>query len=381
MKFKEEFSKLAYGMFIHYGLYSIYGRGEWVMSTERMTNEEYFSVIPQYRNDPSFAESWVKLASECGMKYAVLTTRHHDGYFIGKDLVSAFCSSCRKYGLKVGLYYSVGDWSDPDFQAGSDGKNWNRFVQKTHRQLKELMSDYGEIDYLFYDGCPLPQFWQAEELHRELRRLQPGLLISCRCGLTEDVFSSEQHAGSHNGIWESCYTLNDTWGYSKYDKNWKSAKNIIELLMGIRHNGGNLLLNVGPRPDGTIQKEVVDILKTVGEWVRKNEEAIFDVAPHPFRYKDQEISTGKDSSAYIMLKRDWPGERCWICGIGNKIYSVKNLATGENIAFCQNHDKLELLGLPDRKEEDLPRVIKLEFEGAPIGIHNPKWPENNFRVC
>ena len=107
MKSKSEFTNLAYGMFIHYGLYSIYGRGEWVMSRERMTNEEYFSVEPQFRNDPEFAEQWVKLAAESGMRYAVLTTRHHDGYFIGDALVRSFCDNCRKYGLKVGLYYSV----------------------------------------------------------------------------------------------------------------------------------------------------------------------------------------------------------------------------------------------------------------------------------
>ena len=381
MQNKQDFQKLAYGMFIHYGLYSIYGRGEWVMSKERMTNEEYFSVVPQYRNDPEFAAEWVKLASECGMKYAVLTTRHHDGFFVGDGLVRSFCENCRKYGLKVGLYYSVGDWSDMDFREGSEGKNWGRFVEKTHRQLKELMTEYGEINYLFYDGCPMPETWRAAELHQELRKLQPNLLISCRCGLDEDVFSSEQHAGAHDGVWESCFTLNDTWGYSKYDKNWKSAASVISLLMGIRHTGGNFLLNVGPRPDGTIQEEAVSILREVGEWLKQCGECIYDVEPHPFLYKDQEISTGRGNAAYIMLTKDWPGERCWICGIGNKVLSITNLISGEKVNFRQDHDKLELLGLPDKKDNDLPRVIKIELEGAPFGIRNPMWPENNFRVC
>ena len=381
MKNKTEFLSLAYGMFIHYGLYSVYGRGEWVMSQERMTNEEYFSVIPQFRNDPSFAERWVELAAECGMRYAVLTTRHHDGYFIGHELVKAFCDSCRKAGLKVGLYYSVGDWSDPDFRGGAGGPNWKRFVQKTHRQLKDLMSNYGEIDYLFYDGCPSPESWCAKELHAELRRLQPGLLISCRCGLDEDIFSSEQHSGAHNGAWESCYTLNDSWGYNPHDNRWKTPEDIVSLLMNIRHNGGNLLLNVGPRPDGTIQPEAVDTLRKVGGWIHSNREAVYDVEPHPFNYKDQEISVGRGNTVYIMLTRDWDGVLRKICGIGNKVKSISLLATGENIIFEQQADIIRLTGLPGRKNGGFPRILKLELEGSPFGIHNLMWPENDFRVC
>lgn len=381
MKSKSEFANLGYGMFIHYGLYSIYGRGEWVMSQERMTNEEYFSVVPQFRNDPAFAEQWVKLAAESGMRYAVLTTRHHDGYFIGKDLVRSFCDSCRKHGLKVGLYYSVGDWSDFDFRAGAAGPNWERFVRKTHRQLNELMSDYGEVDYLFYDGCPDPASWRAKELHAELRRLQPGLLISCRCGLEEDVYSSEQHSGAHNGTWESCYTLNGSWGYNPHDLHWKTPEEVISLLMKIRHNGGNLLLNVGPRPDGSIQPEAIEILRKVAQWLRLNGEAVYDVEPHPFNYKDQEFSVGRGNTVYIMLTRDWDGVLRKICGIGNKVKSISLLATGENITFEQQADIIRLTGLPGRKNGGFPRILKLELEGSPFGIHNPMWPENDFRVC
>ncbi len=381
MKSKSEFTNLAYGMFIHYGLYSIYGRGEWVMSRERMTNEEYFSVEPQFRNDPEFAEQWVKLAAESGMRYAVLTTRHHDGYFIGDALVRSFCDNCRKYGLKVGLYYSVGDWSDFDFRAGTAGPNWERFVEKTHRQLKELMTEYGEVDYLFYDGCPSPASWRAKELHAELRRLQPGLLISCRCGLDEDVFSSEQNSRAHDGVWESCYTLNNSWGYTKHDDQWKTAADVIPMLMGIRHNGGNLLLNVAPLPDGSIQQEALDVLKQVSDWLAQNGEAVYGVEPHPFNYKDQEISVGRGNTAYIMLIRDWNGILRKICGIGNRIKSISLLASDKKVAFEQKGDVISLTGLPPRNHGALPRVLKLELDGAPVGVHNPMWPEGDFRVC
>lgn len=380
-EYRRKFHSLAYGMFIHYGLYTIHARGEWVMSKERMSNEEYFKVIPQFRNNGELAEAWCKTAACCGMRYACLTTRHHDGYFIGKELVGAFCSACRKYGLGVGLYYSVGDWSDPDFRAGSSGANWKRFVEKVHRQLRELMTDYGKIDYLFYDGCPSPRTWDAENLHKELRKLQSGLLISSRCGLDEDVASSEGHSNSHQGTWESCYTMNDSWGYNQYDKKWKSPEEIITLLMTLRHNNGNLLLNVGPGPDGTIQPEEVRRLKIIGEWLKKNGEAVYNVSPHPFNYKDQEISTGYGNIVYIMLQADYLGPKRLICGIGNRIRKITLLADDSSIAFRQEADKVYLIGLPFKETDELPRILKIELDGLPVGIHNPMWPENDFRIC
>lgn len=255
-------------------------------------------------------------------------------------------------------------------------------MQKTHRQLKELMTNYGEIDYLFYDGCPRPEAWCAAELHAELRKLQPGLLISCRCGLNEDVFSSEQNSTSHDGVWESCYTLNGNWGYTAYDHDWKTPGQVIDMLMLIRHTGGNLLLNVGPKPDGTIQPEAVSRLKAIGAWLKVNGEAVYGkIEPHPFEYKDQEISVGKGNTVYIMLLRDWPKVTRWICGIENNVRSITLLETGEKINFEQNHDKIKLVGLPDKSESALPRILKIELDGKPRGIHNPMWPENNFRVC
>ena len=380
-EYRRRFHDFAYGMFIHYGLYTIHARGEWVMSKERMTDEEYFKVLPQFKNNGELAEKWVETAARCGMRYACLTTRHHDGYFIGSELVGSFCNACRKHGLGVGLYYSVGDWSDRDFRGGAEGKNWGRFVEKTHRQLRELMSDYGRIDYLFYDGCPDPHNWDAKNLHGELRKLQPGLLISCRCGLDEDIASSEGHTGTHPGTWESCYTLNDHWGYNQYDRNWKSPEEIITLLMTLRHNNGNLLLNIGPMPDGSIQPEELRRLETVGRWLSHNGEAVYEVTPHPFNYKDQEISTGHGSTVYIMLQADYLGPRRIICGIGNRIRKITLLEDRSDIAFRQEADKVYLTGLSFGKEGGLPRVLKIDLDSAPFGIHNPMWPENNFRVC
>ena len=139
---KQRFHDWAYGMFIHYGLYSIPARGEWLLCRERMPLDEYFRLKEEFRPAPGIARNWVRLARECGMKYLCLVTRHHDGFFVGDDLVREFCTACREMEMGIGLYYSVGDWSDPDFGHGPAGGGWERFVRKTHRQVIELMTDY-----------------------------------------------------------------------------------------------------------------------------------------------------------------------------------------------------------------------------------------------
>lgn len=369
---KKVFFKWGYGLFIHYGLYSVHGLGEWVMYKERRNVEEYYrEALPHFAPKKGCAREWVNHAKRCGMKYAVFTTNHHEGYFLGEELIREFTDACRENGLGVGLYYSVEDWSDPAFSLGPSGKGWPAFVERTHRQIKHIMTQYGKIDYLFYDGCPPPATWGMHELHKEIRAIQPEMLIS-RCPEDNDLKSCEQHSnGSAINIWESCYTLNDNWGYHKFDDNWKSAEDVIKLLFVNRHNGGNLLLNAGPMADGTIQPEVVSIMEEVGEWLKANGEAVYDIVPHPFDYHDQEFSTGHDNNAYIMLTREFLGPKCKICGVGNKVKKISILGTGEEIAFEQAPEIITLTGLVPQPKGNLPRIIKLELDGAPSGIRNP----------
>ncbi len=378
---QNKFHELAYGMFIHYGIYSLHARGEWVWYKERMPAEEYFSVAADFKPRPGCAREWARIAVRAGMKYMVLTTRHHDGYFLGRRLLDEYCTACREHGLGIGFYYSVMDWADSNFRNGPDSPGWADFVAKTHRQIEDLATGYGDIDYLFYDGCPAPELWDATGLHARLRRLQPGMLISCRCGLDEDVYSSEQTSRSHPGkLWESCYTINDSWGCNRLDNNWKSPAEIIKLLAALRHNGGNLLLNVGPLPDGTIHPQEKKTLDTIGEWLNKNGESVYKVQPHPFDYADQEISTGRGNTIYITLTTDYIGQKKMICGIGNKINRITMLADGSDIEFRQEKDRLWLTGLKDRREDELPRVLKLELDGKPIGAPNPMRPQTTVRT-
>lgn len=377
---KLQFRTWAYGLFIHYGVYSVHGLGEWLMAKERMGEPEYFSALKDFHPEPGMARRWVELARDCGMKYVVLTTRHHDGHFIGHELVAEYCRACRELGLGVGLYYSVMNWCDPNYRKGPGTPEWKVFVERTHRQIRELMTDYGPIDYLFYDGCPPPETWEVENLHAEVRQLQPGLLVS-RCRVDVDVFSCEQHSGGAAGkLWESCYTLNDSWGYNAFDANWKTPTQVVELLTTLAHNNGNLLLNVGPRADGSLQPEALATLKAVGDWLRVNGEAVYGAQPHPFNYFDREISTAKGNTVYIRLFDEHRRRERKICGIGNRVERISLLATGEAFDFKQEGDRITLCGLPPKRDDELPRVLKLELDGVPRGVRNPMFPDCDIRV-
>lgn len=376
----KRFHAFGYGLFIHYGVYTLAGRGEWLMSRERMTPEEYFKNLDQFNNTPDIADEWVETAVRSGMKYAVLTTRHHDGFLIGKELIRRFADKCRENGLGVGLYHSVGDWTDMDFRSGPDSPRWQKFVERNRERELELVTEYGKIDYIFYDGSPMPETWNCAELNQELRSIQPHLLISSRCGLDEDVASSEQSSRAHSGVWESCYTMNNSWSYVPYDLNWKKPIAIEKMLMNIRHNGGNLLLNVGPRPDGTIGNTEKSILNEVAEWLKINHEAVFDVDAHPFNYHDQEVSTGKTPHVYISMSKDWPLDETVICGIGNKVIAAEIIGDDRPVTFSQGPEHLRLK-IPHNANPERLRILKLTIEGEPFGIPNTMWPKNNFRVC
>ena len=391
------FRDWKYGMFIHFGLYSIIGRGEWVMCNERIPFKEYSKLAHKFHPRENCTREWVELAKNNGMKYACLTTRHHDGFclfdtattdynsvktYCGRDLVKEFVDECRQAGIGVGIYYSVGSWEDQGFIAGMDNKElWNSFVEKDHTQLRELMSNYGQVDYLFYDGCPPPKTWNATGINAEIRELQPEILISSRCGTKEDVFSSEKHLGAHPGkLWESCFTLNESWGYNRFDKEWKSPLQIVKMLTSAAHNGGNFLLNIGPKADGSVQPEAINIIEDVGKWLTVNGDAVYETEPSPFNYLDQEISTAKGNIVYITLQTDFGPEKV-ITGIGNKVNSILLLETNKYIDFIQDNDRIFLKGLSYTKLDEPLRVLKLELDGLPYGLSNPIWYPDRFRVC
>ncbi len=382
----ERFRQNRFGMFIHYGLYSILNRREWAMYYERIPVCEYRKLAERFNPESLDIADWVKLAKNTGMKYMCLTTRHHDGFCLfdtaftdfnsvktaaKRDLVREFVGACRTHEIRPALYYSVADWSDKGYTDGPQNNlaGWARFAETARGQLKELMSNYGQIDYLFYDGCPEPDDWGAKEINCELRKLQPELLISDRCQLDEDVASSENHLGAHKKLWECCMTTNGSWGCNYGDIHRKSAYDLVKALAVCMHNGGNLLLNIGPNADGSVQPEDMPLLRELGAWVERNKEAVFGTLENPFNYCDQKLSCYRGTTTYTAFYF-YHGPEMVIAGVGNKVRKIRLLATGKEIGFNQIGDRVMLTGLPVEWPDILP-VIAMELDGKPIGVENP----------
>jgi alpha-L-fucosidase len=381
------FREWRYGMFIHYGLYSLLGRHEWALCYERIPFTEYRQLASRFRPKPGCARDWVALAKTAGMRYACLTTRHHEGFALfdtqvsafksRRDLVAEFVTACRQAKIGVGLYYSVGDWGSPGFLAGpkKNPRAWKQFVSVVHAQLRELMTNYGRIDYLFYDGCPPPKTWGCAAINAEIRRLQPHILISSRCGVEEDVMSAEGSTISDPGkLWETCLTTNRSWGYNSGDPDWKTPRATVLDLMTCCHNGGNFLLNIGPKADGSIPAPAVRLLRRVGAWVKRNAEAIYGTRPHPFDYADKKHSTGRGQRVYVALQY-YHGPESVVAGIGNRVKAVRLLKDGRRIRCRQEGNRVFLTGLPGKAPDPTLTVLAFDLAGKPRGVPNRLLPK------
>ncbi len=376
-----------YGMFIHWGLYSLLKRGEWVMYCERIPKSEYQELAKKFNPRKYDPREWVALAKRAGQKYMVITTRHHDGFCLwdtdttdycapkqaaGRDLIGEFVEACREAGMRIGFYYSLLDWRWPAYWEGPE-KNpaaWEEFVDYVHAQVIELMSKYGKIDILWYDGAwPwTAEHWQSEKLNRKVRRLQPGIIINNRSGLPEDFGTPEQRIQAEDRPWESCMTITEAWwGYHAGVKKIKSPLEIIHTLVTCVSQGGNFLLNVGPKADGTIPREQARPLEEAGKWLEANGESVYGCGPAPFAEPHLGRVTLKEKTAYVHVFF-WPGTEAVVAGVKNKVKGAWLLATGEELAFRQEGDRIIIEGLPARPPDPIDTVIKLELSGKPAGI-------------
>ena len=381
----EWFKEARFGMFIHWGIYSIPARGEWVMYHERIPAEEYAPLAQRFKPEKFDADEWVALAKEAGMKYMVLTTRHHDGFCLfdsqvsdftsvktaaKRDLVAGYIDACRRAGMKIGFYYSLLDWRWPAYFAGphDDPEGWAEFLAYVHAQVRELCTRYGKIDLLWYDGAwpYAAEAWQSAELNAMVRELQSGILINNRSRLPEDFDTPEQQIAPSepSRLWECCMTMNDHWGYTVADHNWKSTKQLIHNLVRCASGAGNYLLNVGPKPDGTIPLASVECLKEIGAWMEVNGESIYGSERCPFRGGAVGLATAKGSRVYLHVLY-WPGEEISIGGIKNRVECAYLLATGEKVGVLQKSDRLFLRGLPEDAPDRYDTVIVMELEGKP----------------
>ena len=375
--------KATFGMFIHWGVYAVPARGEWVMYHEAWSNEEYARFADRFTAAHYDPREWVALAQEAGMKYMVLTTRHHDGYCLfdtkttdfsapktapGRDLIAEYAEACHEAGMRMGFYYSLEDWRFPyqlpHLPMHEDMSVYQPMVEQAHAQVRELMSNYGKVDILWYDGSFPSGIWRSEELNAMVRELQPEIIINNRSGLPEDFGTPEQHIVAENRPWEACMTMDDAWGYTEGSADYRSVNQILGMILSCASQGGNLLLNVGPDAEGRIPPPAVERLKTVGRWMKVNGEAVYGAVGTPLNTHSLGPTTRVGDRLFLHVA-NWPGSTVRFAWCGNRVLSAKLIATGQKAEVEQKGQVVWLHGLPKYAPDSLVSVIELRVEGEP----------------
>lgn len=383
-----------FGMFIHWGLYALLGRGEWVMHNEQIPAVEYARLAEQFVPQSFNADSWAETANEAGMQYMVLTARHHDGFALWnspsshgnfcsfktaakRDFVAEYVSACCKVGLRTGLYYSPMDWRFPGyFKPKELADNAALLKKQAYGQIEELMSNYGRIDILWYDGGWLAHegtdadaawFWEPVKLNTMVRKHQPKVVINPRSGWEGDFNCDEGEHDITGPIidrpWEKCLNLNkSSWGYSP-KLNLMTPGEVVRMLVNVVGRGGNVLLNVGPDAEGIIPETSVAVLRKVGDWLRTNGRSIFRTKPGPFQPIDgYYCSTHSNNSIYIhVLDRGQDGV-ITLPPLDRKIENSSLLSRGDS-SFTQTDTKIEL-ALPSDGTSEFPDVVELVLNDA-----------------
>lgn len=385
-KNQEWFKDAKYGLFIHWGLYSILAGeykgqktdriAEWIENFLDIPVEEYEKLAEQFNPTQFDADAFVKRAKEqWGMQYIVLTAKHHEGFAMydskvsdfnvvkatpyGKDILKQLQLACEKYGVRMGFYYSQAqDWDDPNgFMQHRDNskKDFQKYLdEKCKPQVKELLENYGKICLIWFDTPMGITVDQTQELIDLVKSIQPDCLLSGRTGnhmgdymTTGDNFIPRLPYDGYDGYWEIPATVNDTWGYNKYDTNWKSADHIISLLLKIVSRGGNYLLNVGPTADGVVPEACVEILNKVGKYVTENGEAIYGTKIMPiYPYDIPGIEfTRREHKLYVHVLS--PRIRVELLNIGNQVSKAYILSTGQELTYrversCEGDGMIEV---------------------------------------
>lgn len=407
------FEEAKFGLFIHWGVYSILGDGEWVMNNQNISINEY-EKLPSFFNPTEFdPEKWVLMAKEAGMKYITITSRHHDGFSMfdsgfsdynivdktpyGKDVLKMLSNSCKKHGIKLFFYYSQLDWYRDDyFPRGRTGNgiegrkegNWDDYITFMKAQLTELLTNYGEIGGIWFDGQWDQHEWDGkrfgkinadfklDEVYELIHKLQPQALIGSNHHLspnpgedfqmfekdlpgkgTKDFATSSDDIG--NLPLEVCETINGSWGFNLKDRQHKSEKQLVQYLIKAAGYGSNLLLNVGPMPNGKIQEEHIESLKKIGKWVKKNGHTIYKTKKGPIDPSDEIASTQIGNIVYIHLLDEKKTEY-YIEGFNPKIKKISYLNSNKKVSYKKSNNGLTII-LNNKEINPIDTIIKLEL--------------------
>jgi len=392
------FKGARFGIFIHWGISSVRAiEISWPIQPHHRQHidvDEYEALAYEFKAENYNPEEWAKIAKEAGARYAVLTTKHHDGYCLfdtsttdysaaktgpGRDLVKPYVEAFRNAGLKVGLYFSLIDWHDPDFATipirqeiaspkpyKYDPARWNNFLVRVYEQIKELLTNYGRIDLFWFDVAGFgADRWKSSELYTMMLNLQPHLVINNRLPGVGDYTTPEQRVPLRppSGWWETCMTMNNQWSYHPDPAQYKSSRMLIRILAQVAGMGGNLLLNVGPKPDGTFPDEAVERLKTIGSWMSHSSEAIYDTEPGPDPACFYGPMTRRGNTLYLHVF-DPPKEEIEVRGIDGHIEQAYLLKTGEELKVYKQIGRI-YIDLPEEKCDEYNTVVALKFKEEP----------------
>lgn len=412
-----------FGMFIHWGLYSIpagkwgdsTGHAEWILTTAQIPVSQYEQFKNQFNPVKFDADEWCRIAKDAGMKYIVITTKHHDGFALfdskvsdydimatpfKRDIMKELAEACRRHGLKMCWYHSIMDWHHPDYlprrtweDRTAEGAEFKRYFEYLKAQVTELLTNYGDIGILWFDG-EWESTWTHEygkELYELCRKLQPNVIVNNRVDVWRDGMagiSKDDHAFGDYGTpeqevpatglpgidWETCMTMNGHWGYNAADHDFKSTRELVRLVSDIASKGGNFLLNVGPTAEGLIPPTSVERLQEMGAWMRANGEAIYGTSASPFKTLPWGRATmkarGTDTLLYLHVF-DWPANgRLKLSGLGNQVRGARLLGAAARLKATQKEGEVEI-ELPAAAPDPNVSVIALELVGKPVVYNDP----------
>jgi len=409
-----------FGLFLHWGLYAIpagewngkTNYGEWIRNNAQIPLRVYDQFIQQFNPAKFNADDWVRMAKDAGMKYIVITSKHHDGFCLfdskftdfdvmstpfKRDILKELADACRKQGMKLGFYYSIMDWHHPDYLPRRDwekdrpaaGAVFDRYVQYMKNQLKELVTNYGPIAVLWFDG-EWEKTWtedRGRDLYQYVRGLQPSIIINNRVGASRsgmEGFSADKDSAGDFGTpeqqipatgtpgldWETCMTMNDNWGYNSHDANWKSPRDLLRMLTDIASKGGNLLLNIGPTSEGVFPDQAVIRLDYLGIFLRTSGEAIYGTQASPFKALPWGRCTQKavdGGTRFYLHVFNWPADRRLVVpGLLNKARQAYLLADAAKTALPVTREEDALVvEVPWIAPQPFSSVVVLDVEGKP----------------
>lgn len=399
---RKEFAESRLGIFIHWGLYSTFAQGEWYMNNASVDAREYAKAMNGFYPHRFDAHQWVSAFKAAGAKYICFTTRHHEGFSMwdtrwsdynimntpyGKDIVRQLAEECHRQGIKLHLYYSHIDWTREDYPAGRTGRgtkrldraDWPAYYRFMNNQLTELLTNYGEIGAIWFDGWwdhdvdSVPFNWELEEQYKLIHDLQPGCLVGNNHHQTpfegEDIQIFERDVPGENKAGlsgqdisalplETCQTMNHSWGYRVTDQEYKSTRELIQLLVRTSGKGANLLLNVGPQPDGTLPEAALTRLAEMGKWLDRYGESIYATVAGDYREGDNLITTRNGNVLYVhILNTDIEQVKM---PVAQKVKSVEVLGEGTRIDY--KYRKGELTFAVDVPSDCIDYVVKVTLK-------------------